>query len=300
MSEDNSSERADLNQLVLDLAPHGESVAQLFKNELARAPWIVWSPERRDISHPLARRFYDRCETLPAGEGGIAEADVDLDHFGSLADWMTVVRVDPDSDKLTYAVFGQSLERFTGRNMTGLGPSDFGHSNSDFIAAVYLAVRNRDQMVLTEHDPMPGVFIQRWQRLIVPMHRSGKVSGFLCLAAPENDFRAGLEIISDPVFVMDADQRIFFVNRAGSELFDISQTDALGRTFFDISGISIEIEKSPMELSGSEVVQDQLRLPAESGLSDSFLVTIGATLHRGTPFYVLQVRMVLVDPASGA
>ena len=52
MSEDNSSERADLNQLVLDLAPHGESVAQLFKNELARAPWIVWSPERRDIIPP--------------------------------------------------------------------------------------------------------------------------------------------------------------------------------------------------------------------------------------------------------
>ncbi len=300
MSEDNSSERADLNQLVADLAPHGESVAQLFKNQLARAPWIVWSPERRDITHPMVRRFYDRCETLPAAKGGVAETDVDLDHFGSLADWMTVVRVDPESDRLTYAVYGQSLRRIAGRDMTGLSPADLRHYNGEFVTAVYLAARNRNLIVLTEHEPAPDVFVHRWQRLIVPMHSGGAVTGFLTMGAPENEMRAGLEIISDPVFVMDADQRIFFVNRAGAELFDVSQTDAHGRTFFDVSGISIEIEKSPMELSGADVVQDQLRLPAESGLSDSFLVTIGATLHRGTPFYVLQVRMVLVDPKSGA
>ena len=133
MSEDNSSERADLNQLVLDLAPHGESVAQLFKNELARAPWIVWSPERRDISHPLARRFYDRCETLPAGEGGIAEADVDLDHFGSLADWMTVVRVDPDSGQTDVCGLWSKPGAIYWPKHDRPRASDFGHSNSDFI-----------------------------------------------------------------------------------------------------------------------------------------------------------------------
>lgn len=293
MADSDIAERDSAVETIADsLLPAG--LDRLFVGAGARAPHIVWSPGRSDLQHPLIEAFSVACDAV-AGQDGQVRADRVLpdllDRFG---DWMMVLDVLPGGEDFRYAHYGRGIADHFGRDMTGNLSADFGGHIGTFFTALYRAAFLRRERVLSEHEPPIQVFVRSWRRLIVPLiGADGTVVRFAAINVPDHELRAGLDIVPDPVFLVDEDRIVRYANPAARELFHTDPLRSPGCTLQSVTGISLAMEVPPLEMIGRRMVDDRVYLTVGGAISDRFLVTVSGALHRGQGFYVVLVRLAV-------
>ncbi|KMW58714.1 hypothetical protein AIOL_003693 [Candidatus Rhodobacter oscarellae] len=264
--------------------------AEIFRTHGAREPTILWDPSLDDIDNPLLRQFHSRCTAL-AVDGGIRMQDFRLEDFRGLEDWMTLLDVEADGRVFRYRHFGDGIANIRGLKLLGQTTQTLGGHIALFFDAVFRAALQHRLPVFTVHEPPKAIFALQWSRLIFPLlDESGDIRQFLVMTLADNELRAGLEIIPDPVLIVDRDQIIRFANRAaresfGRELYLGSEVD-----LFQFAGIDIELPATPEEMARSETVRDVVSLAIRGTMIERFHLTVSGTAQWGCCFYVITLR----------
>lgn len=265
---------------------------QMFNAAGARSPEVIWSPTDIEIRSPLLREFAAVCRVLAREDGSLPDTDINLDHFGDLKEWIMMIEpVEGETDFL-YTYYGSGIAQHYGRDMTGQRSSQFGGHIGTFITGLYSAMLERGEIVYTEHEPPQNVFVRAWQRYIVPRtDDTGKTTGFLALNVPENELRAGLELMIDPVMVVSRDEKIVYANRAAQTMFNlpsIRQDEA----FNQATGMSLEVHRTPLEMLAQHRVEDSVQLTLRDTIVERLVMTVSAAQYKDTAYYVVVLRLI--------
>lgn len=271
------------------------AIRRLFNAAGVRPPLILWSPTDAELSEPLIAAFARHIRKLAPDDGRLRAADCTPDSLGTFGRWCMFLERDAAEGPFRYRHFGANILPYATRgNMTGSTPEDYGDHIGTYFAALYRAAAARREWVLSEHEPPREVFLRSWQRLIVPLFDATgtEVTGFVVMAVPENSFRAGLDLLEDPVFVLDDQQRVHYCNAAARRLFaDCRESTPPDLTLRDATGIALDLGMPPTEvLARGEPVELVEFLP-RGGLLERIAVTVSATQHRGHAFYVVVMRL---------
>lgn len=282
-----------LNLIAESLKPGRRDILRdLFIQNGARPPVILWSPEDEELRSPLMRRFAEAIRGWERPDGRIRERDFDPSALGTLSDWFMQISVEVGI--MRYDYYGDGIRRHYGKDMTGAEVTAFGGHIAQFFIGVYEASRDRKERVMTIHEPPRAVFVRAWRRLIVPLFADDgeTVTSFAVLNTPENELRAGLELIPDPVFVAGADQTVVYANEAAVAMFDLPPITGPGASLRTLTGIEIENSASPEDLLAGHQVDDSLQLALRGGIAERLDMTVTAVEHRGTAFYLIILRQV--------
>jgi hypothetical protein len=268
---------------------------RLFNAAGVRPPLILWSPADAELSEPLIAAFARHVRKLAPEDGRLRAADCTPDSLGPFARWCMLLDGDGPDGPFRYRHFGANILPYATRgNMTGSTPQDYGDYIGAFFAALYRAAADRGEWVLSEHEPPREVFLRSWQRLIVPLYADdgATVVGFVVMAVPENSFRAGLDLLHDPVFVLDDRQRIHHCNRAARAFFaDCRETTPADLTLRDATGIALAPGMLPTEVLARGEPIEMIEFLPRAGILEQVAVTVSATQHRGHAFYVVVMRL---------
>lgn len=264
------------------------SVETFFAAHGVQQPRVVWRPSMSALASPILRSFAEVCDILGDPDGSIPQSGFDLDAFDGLERWMMVLR--RKGDHFEYSHYGAEIRDHYGRDMTGKTTADFGGYISVFFAALYHAATLRRERLMSEHEPPQRVFVRAWRRLILPLvDDSGTVTGFAAANIPDNELRAGLEMITDPVFVTDRSAQVLYANAAADQYFSVPTgplPDLVHLTGFELKGI-----KPPEVLLARREQVERLELThRQTGLMERVALTVSAAEHRGHAYYVLHVR----------
>ncbi|MEM8632488.1 MAG: PAS domain-containing protein [Pseudomonadota bacterium] len=270
------------------VAGQNEPLAQLFHAEGAPAPRVVWKPAPEDLGHPVLTAFFERCQDLPATAGGVAWDDLRLENFDDLSQWIMVLRCDPRLQTFRYIQYGASLAEHLGDDMTGQTTGAFGGHIGVFFSGIYEAARRRRQWLFTEHQPPRRIFVKSWKRLIVPLMEAGDATGFVVANVAENELRAGLEVLSDPVVVLREDRTLCYVNSAARKHLGVPAMGYMGRSLPEVAGFEIETQETASDLIVHKQVVSQT-VPGDRG--NDVVVAISGAIVRDLPYYVLQFRV---------
>lgn len=294
MSKAGADSPADTVDLIADSLRNGRKGAlrRLFSRAGAPAPVILWSPGRAELQNPLIQRFADLCETLMDDNGRVPASAVDLAGFGPLADWM--MRVEPAGEHVRYIHYGKSIADHLGQDMTGRTSAEFESYITEFFDALYRAAAERAEWVYSEHEPPAHVFVRVWRRLIVPLFDDAgrEVTGFLAINLPENELRVGLELMVDPVFVLDGEGRAHYANRAAQAMFGFGPDRVNGATLEALTGIALDAGLSPADMYARQAVQDSVQLALRGSIAERLLMTVSAAQHRNHAFYIVVMRLI--------
>jgi hypothetical protein len=282
------------------LRAQSSAVSRLFLDAGSEPPQIRWSPRRFALGHPMLERLMAVTADLSFGKGCLTRETVIAQVLSQpdLADWLMHVEAETPSGPFIYRHYGKGIAETRGLDMTGQATDAFAGHIGLFFTALYHACARRAEPVLSVHQPPQLVFVQQWRRLTLPICRmsrgtcgSGDVQGFLTMAIPENELRAGMEIIPDPVLILDRDQKVLFANRAAREAFDGGRTGPWNRDLFAYAGMTLSTEMSPEDLIGAAMVDERHDLRVARSVIKDLRTTISATMHRGRALYVLVVRI---------
>ena len=190
-----------------------------------------------------------------------------------------------------YLHYGNGIADFHGVSLLGKSTTFFSNYIGTFLHAVYLAVIERREPVLAIHAPAKAVFARSWNRLIVPLcDVNGRITQFAVINIPDNELRAGLEIVPDPVLILDSNQIVRFANRPARELFGRQIYQGSKMDLFTFAGIDVEMPASPWEMAASKTVHDVVSLAIADTMIERFNLTISGTVQWGTAFYVITVH----------
>ncbi|MEM8658023.1 MAG: hypothetical protein AAF813_07445 [Pseudomonadota bacterium] len=273
-------EAFDLDKIYRDFATVG-----------ARRPVVQWNPEPFDLTDPLIQQFNTIRTKHSDASGKLRIADLKLAWFASLKDWVMVLDVDDTSDVLTYTYYGPGIADTFGEDMTGRATTEFKSHVAPFFTALYREVIRTGQTVFSEHEPPKQIFVRSWRRFVVPvLDEADKVVKIIAINMPQNDLRAGLEIIADPVLLLDGEQIVHFANSAAQEKFNLSRNGIGHRSISALTGIALTARYSPEEMMGRRIVQNEVLLDMTQGLIDDYQVSVSATIYRTRAFYVVAFR----------
>ncbi len=261
-----------------------------FAAEGAAEPRLIWSPSQDDYGSPILRSFADVCDAIGTPGGAINIKDFSLDAFDGLDRWLLIL--ERKGDDFVYNHYGAEIRDNYGSDMTGKLTTDFpGHIGS-FFSALYSAAAKRAERVLSEHEPPRKVFVRAWRRLIVPLVTDEDgFWGFVAANIPDNELRAGLEMIIDPVIVSDGDGFIQYMNSAALQNFR-TPPDLPNRLKY-VTGLSLYGFVPPeVLLARREVIERLELLENKSGLMERVSVSISAAEHRGQAYYVILIRLL--------
>ena len=277
-----------------------EEACLAFSDRGAPVPSVIWSPKPHQLMHPLIDRFWHICSGLCRDDGLFHATDLRLADFETLADWTMVVRIEPASGTLTYAHYGKGIADHFGSDMTGLTTDHFGGHISQFFNATYREVSRRKEWVLTEHEPPKQVFVCSWRRLLLPLiGAENNVTGFLAINVPESPLRAGLDLVPEPLFVLDACGSVRFANTFARTLFGIHATVSKEVSFAEVTGIELKPPDAPEEMFARTIVDNRVeRLRVGDRLEDDFLITISGAIHSGNAYYIVMLRLLLAQGSS--
>lgn len=275
--------------LVADLvAGQNEQVHRLFARNGAAAPTLVWRPGLYDMQHPVLRSFLRGC----GGDTGrpVSDTWLDSEEFAALADWAMILEPTADGD-FTFRHYGQQIMQSYRKDMRGQRVSQIGGHVGAFLLAVYHAAHKRREIVSSVHEPPRQVFVRAWRRLVVPLTRDGEdFRGFAVANVPDNDLRAGLEVLPDAVLVVSADGEICYANRPARLLFSHTRGPMPGETVADFIGSDPQLPDSPEELILSGQHHEARLMLMRGGVPMPLRLTCGGTYYRDMPFFVLSLR----------
>lgn len=271
------------------------AIRRLFNAAGVRPPLILWSPSDAELSEPRIAAFARHVRKLAHADGRLRAADCTPASLGTFARWCMLLESDGPEGPFRYRHFGANILPYaTHGNMTGSTPQDYGDYIGAFFAALYCAAATRGEWVLSEHEPPREVFLRSWQRLIVPLFddAGAVVTGFVVMAVPENTFRAGLDLMQDPVFVLDDRQRIHHCNAAARRLFaECRETSPRDLTLRDATGITLALGMPPTEVLARGEPVELIEFLPRAGILERVAITVSATQHRGHAFYVVVMRL---------
>lgn len=286
----------DIEQLTGDLLPRpGCGLATLFKQEGSAPPKLIWSPKPDDYTNPMVARFAQACDALAQPDGRVLARDFDINAFRPLQDWLLHLDIEADGTVYRYLHYGDGIASVHGISMLGKTTEGFDGHIGAFFTAVYRAVQIQKDRILTIHVPAQKIFARHWERLIVPLFdEAGNVVQFLVQNIPDNELRPGLDIIPDPVLIVDEDMIVRYANRVARETFG-QQTQLEARlNLFAYSGIDTEMPAPPRDLLKSKAVHDVVSLVLRDTLIQRFMLTISAMQQWGTAYYVITMRPAAV------
>lgn len=292
------SNAEDPNELVdliaASLAPgQPDIVRKLFNSAGARAPEIIWAPSDKELHNPLLENFATICRGYANEDGTVPAESIRLEDFGGLTEWLLLLDVIDSGRDFRYTFYGQSVAEHFGTDMTGRLSSEFSGYIGTFFTGLYRAALQRGEIVYSEHEPPTHIFVRVWQRLIVPLcDENGVPTRILVLNVPDNELRVGLELMVDPVMVLAADETIVYSNRAAQSLFSIPAERKGADKFTDVTNIELDVGQSPSEMLRQHRVDDSVQLTIRDAIVERLVMTVSATHHRGTAFYVVVMRMI--------
>lgn len=290
----------DIAAMASDVA-RGEtdSVRRHFLAEGRGAPRLVWSPSPRDLSTPLARQFREAMRRLEGPDRRVPRAAVTPEVAAPFHEWFAQVMPEPDGS-FSYHHYGDGIADVRGISMRGKNTRDFDAHTSLFFTAAYRAVMARSEWLLSVHEPDQRIFAGSWERLIVPLFDDPETAptGMAVVLVPDNPLRPGLEIIPDPVLIVDDGMVVRFANRAARELFGRERYLVGEIDLFNFAGLDLAPPMSAAEMARTGAVHEAVSLAVRGGLIEHFLVTLSATQQWGAAFYVVSLRLQPADRAS--
>lgn len=271
------------------------AMRRLFNAAGVRPPLVLWSPADGELNEPLIRAFMRRIRSVGDDLGRVRTSDLRPETLAELSRWTMLLAEDGRGGPFRYRFFGENLLPYATRgDQTGSTPDDYGGYIGTFFSALYRAAAERREWVFSEHEPPRELFVRTWQRLVVPLYDDAltRVTGFVVIAIPENTFRAGLDLILDPVFVLDDAQVVRYCNRAARRAFtQASGSCTCGITLQDATGIALDLGMTPTEVLARGEPIELVELLPKAGLVERVAITVSATQHRGHAFHVVVMRM---------
>lgn len=267
-------------------------VRQMFNAVGARAPEVIWSPSQAELRNPLLRQFSVTCGLLSDDDGHLQRAKIDLDHFGELKDWIMMIEPVNGGTDFRYTYYGDAIAQHYGRDMTGHLTSEISGHVSTFFMGLYRAVAARREAVYSAHEPPQNVFVRAWQRHIIPVvDEDGVVASFLAINVPENELRAGLELMTDPVLVLTEDQTIVYANRSAQSMFDLPAIRK-NENFGQATGIPLNTHYSAIDLLTKNRVEDSVQLTIKDAIVERLVMTVSAAQYKNLAYYVVVMRLI--------
>jgi len=266
-----------------------DTASALFAAHGAPAPLIVWRPTLADAQHPILRSFLRGC-----GDGGgpLPVSFLDSEEFAALADWaMVVAPIDGARDDFSYRHYGPKIAEVYRADLTGQRTSSIGGHVALFFTALYNAVALRREPVLSVHEPPRQVFVRAWRRIIQPLvDQSGDIVCYAVANVPDNDLRAGLEVLPHAVMVVSAAGEVCYANRPACLMFGQPRSPLAGMGLETFTGLDLILPESPDRLILDGRPREERALLTRNGIIVSVHLTIGATFYRDLPFYVISAH----------
>ncbi len=266
-----------------------DTASALFAAHGAPAPLIVWRPTLVDAQHPILRSFLRAC-----GDGGgpLPVSFLDTEEFAALADWaMVVAPVGTSGEDYSYRHYGSKIAEVYQADLTGQRTSSIGGHVAMFFTALYNAVAVRREPVLSVHEPPRQVFVRAWRRVIQPL--TDDTGAIVCHAVanvPDNDLRAGLEVLPHAVMVVTAAGEVCYANRAACLLFGQPRSPLARMGVGTFTGLDIALPESPDRVILDVIPREERALLSRDGQIVPVHLTIGATFYRDLPLYVISAR----------
>ncbi len=284
----------DVSRLAVSLENNEtELLKHLFSQAASSTPTLLWSPSEREIHNPVLKKIAAICWEMADEDGFVRQSGISEERFGPLFNNMMVVTPTENPSRFRYSHYGSEISKTYGYDMTGKTTDAFEGHISLFFASAYRAAGQRREWLLSEHEPPSQVFARNWRRLVIPMKDdAGQPSGFVVGNVPDNELRAGLEIVPDPILVVDAGGIVRYANQAACEFWDARSAPDYEKPFEELTGISFAPKLSPSEMLGNRTVVDKVDLAIRNSIVERFLLTINAAVHRDTAFYIVMVRMM--------
>ena len=225
--------------------------------------------------------------------GRVPEAAFDIEALDALKDWLMLIER-ADDGGYRYVHYGSAIAEQSQRDMTGQTTRSFGGHITVFFEGLYKAACARREWALSEHEPPQELFVRSWRRLIVPLFGpdGDTVTRFAVLNVPENELRAGLELMPDPVFVAAPNEDVLYANQAAQRMFELTPPQIRGATLRQLTGISLEDQPSAVDLLVNQTVNDSVQLTLNGGIAERLVMTVSATEHRGKALYVVVMRLI--------
>lgn len=280
--------------LVESLMPgRTELIRSIFAANGAVAPTILWSPQPHEFQNPMFERFHQLHRQLARPDGTLAPEHASIEAFAELSDWLLILDVEQEGPAFRYRHYGRRIAETYGQDMTGLTTRDFSSHIATFFTAIYCAMLRRREWILSEHEPPRDIFVRAWRRLLAPvMDDAGRIVGMIGVNFPENNLRDGLELLIDPVFITDTEQRVVFANRTARMLFGLPKSTVLGHNLFDLTGIRLPPDLDPMAYLGRRSVHDRIEVTEIDGVCERFAMTMTSALFRSDAYFILVVRIL--------
>ena len=285
----------EADRLYKDLASgRTDTAGQLFARQGASAPVIVWAPSDRDFRHPSIRAFVRTLEPAMDDIGRVFLSAFDSDQLSGLSDWAMLLTPQPDGRNFRYLYYGSGIADHYGQDMTGKTTNDFPGHIGTFFTALYRAVCDRRQWVLSEHEPPSAIFVQAWRRLIVPLlDPRGDVAQIVALNVPENPLRAGLDAMPDPILVVGPDNRIRFANQGARQTFaQLTTTASLSGEYAieHLFGPNLRASDPEAHLPHGRQIEEDVTYLLSDTMRLDFTLTMRATLYRDDTYYIAALH----------
>jgi PAS domain-containing protein len=280
----------DATALEEDLVHGGCDAAQsLFHAIGARAPIVVWDPHPVDLGHPALRSFLTVCAAARNGAGVIREAAVADMPLDRCARWL--MELEPLEDgHFRYRRYGPSIAAHYGRDMTGRTTRDFPGHISKFFTALYRAAVRRRKLAMSVHEPPDQVFVRSWRRLMAPVFdEQDRLTRLLAVNVPDNDLKAGLEALPDPILVIQEDGVVAFANAAAQRFFGERAFSFEAVAFRDYTGLDLPLADPAAWWRETAMTQTRM-IGVREDLIVHFEVTQSALIYRDQRFIVAVVK----------
>jgi hypothetical protein len=205
-----------------------------------------------------------------------------------MAEWLILVEIETSPKAYRFTHAGRAVLENFGRALITRTTEDAAPHIAHFLTATFqLAAENRARF-LSCHTPIPKVFVHEWRRMCIPIREDdGTITGFLVLGVAEHEYRAGLEIIPDPILILDEHQTVHYANRCAREMFDAGRSGPWDRSLANYAGITLSIEKTPREMLTAKTITEVHCTQLSGTLIIDFHATISAIEHHNYAFFVV-------------
>lgn len=276
---------ADLIQGRLELA------AKLFNEAGKSCPTIVWKPSEFDLIHPTIQAFSDLVRSIGTNCQALRLEDFNQLDLEIFKPWMMRVSVIENGSDYEYTQYGEFIAETYGRDLIGHRTSCFTGYIQVFFQAVYSAVIERNEWVLSCHEPPSEVFVHTWRRLVIPLEdETGKICELAVINVPDNEFRAGFEALSEPILVLDDLGVIVFANNAAQRLFGERRFAGKSVSISEYCGLDYELPALEKDPGVQHKAYFQERVSNIKQLIVHFELTSSVAYYRGKFFFVVSVK----------
>ena len=277
------------------VAGRTDGLRLLFAAQQASAPILIWDPQQRDLRHPVIQSFAAEMGKLRDAEGRVSLDAYDAADLSGYGGWLMLLEPILDADgapvDYTYLHYGDEIAGTYGRDMTGRRTSEIGGYISTFFRALYRSVIDRGEWVKSLHEPPSDVFARIWRRLIVPLYDAdGTVRRLVVLNVADNDLRAGLEAVPDPVMVVRQNGYVTFANRAARSLFGERQFLGEATTLEAYSGLVLDLSAPQDAVVDRRMMTEETQIGVNNDLIVHFRVTRSVIYYRDQLYYLVIAK----------